>query len=499
MKNINKTNGRMFLIALALMVLLGSGVSALSMPLSVSGTVFDLESGEQITESVHISINNTDSGYYVEGMTGTFYNPGRYSASVDGHSGDYVIITVWNEYHSDSIVVSLSGSLHGVDLYLNTSVPSLENHPPEIVSEPVTRAFARMLYRYDVDAVDPDGDNLVYSLLKKPRGMSIDEHTGVIEWVPRIWQRGKRKVSVIVEDGRNGTDVQNFTVRVRWFPWWGAEIPPFNITNVDFSSLFIRVIPFEPYLINNPEVVLKELLINNDVDVDEVYVLYGEAIRKPSGTRTAARKVYKYLQIYPLNVESDAIDNASVKFGVSKRWLDRKHVEKEDIKILRYVGGYWYPRQTVLIDEDLEHVYYSADLDGLGYFAIVERHVEEEETVETEFPYFVVGTVYESDGETQVEEGISVVIENSDKNERIELSTGIGPMSGAYAVVISGDRRDRITITVDEQSRYSFRLRDRENNIDFVRKRFGSGFRARVNRDGEIAEDLWDYLRGLFE
>lgn len=39
-------------------------------------------------------------------------------------------------------------------------------------------------YRYDVDAIDPDGDPLVYSLIESPEGMTIDPVTGFIEWEP---------------------------------------------------------------------------------------------------------------------------------------------------------------------------------------------------------------------------------------------------------------------------------------------------------------------------
>jgi hypothetical protein len=37
-------------------------------------------------------------------------------------------------------------------------------------------------YQYDVDAVDPDGDQVTYSLTESPEGMTIDRDTGLIEW-----------------------------------------------------------------------------------------------------------------------------------------------------------------------------------------------------------------------------------------------------------------------------------------------------------------------------
>jgi PGF-pre-PGF domain-containing protein len=490
-----KIGTEMILVVAVLLILVGN-VSALSMPLSVKGTVFDLENGEQISERVHVSVNDTDSGFYVEGMTGTFYNPGRYAASVYGEEGDNVIITVWNNYHSESIVVTLAGSVTGADLYLNMTPEVGENHPPEIISEPITMAYTGVLYRYDVEADDSDGDILEYSLTKKPQGMFMDGHTGLIEWVPRFWQVGKHKVIVRVEDGRGGNDTQEFVVRVRLFPWWSNNAGHFNVSNI---GLFLKIIPFEPYGIKNPEIVLKELTINEDVEVDEIYVLYREDIKKPSGTRTAARKVYNYMQLYPLNVESSEISNVSIEFRVSKDWFDKKNIKGEHIVLLRYVNGYWYPIETVFVGEDQKNAFYRAESDGMGYFAIVERKTDVPLAKKSDSPYFIVGTVYESDGETQVDAGMPIVIENLDDRKRVELETGIGPLSGSYAVIVPGDKGDMIVVTVDGTNRYSFNLKNYENNIDFVKKRFTQGYSAKVRNDGEgISEALWEYLRGLF-
>ena len=62
------------------------------------------------------------------------------------------------------------------------------NHPPVIISPPVTTAVAGQAYTYPVKAVDPDDDPLTYSLTTAPQGMSIDSNTGLINWnVPLTW------------------------------------------------------------------------------------------------------------------------------------------------------------------------------------------------------------------------------------------------------------------------------------------------------------------------
>ena len=58
------------------------------------------------------------------------------------------------------------------------------NHPPVIISQPVTTAVAGQTYTYPVKAVDPDDDPLTYVLDAAPAGMTIDPATGLISWPP---------------------------------------------------------------------------------------------------------------------------------------------------------------------------------------------------------------------------------------------------------------------------------------------------------------------------
>ena len=54
---------------------------------------------------------------------------------------------------------------------------------PTITSSPVTTATEDELYIYDVEAVDPDGgDVLTFSLDEAPAGMSIDPATAMLTW-----------------------------------------------------------------------------------------------------------------------------------------------------------------------------------------------------------------------------------------------------------------------------------------------------------------------------
>ncbi|WP_298433262.1 putative Ig domain-containing protein, partial [Geobacter sp.] len=89
---------------------------------------------------------------------------------------------------------------------------STANNPPTFTSAPVTTAVKRQIYRYEANAVDPNGDTVTYSLSSKPEGMSIDSSTGVITWYPR--STGNYKVTVRARDSKGSTAYQSFTLKV---------------------------------------------------------------------------------------------------------------------------------------------------------------------------------------------------------------------------------------------------------------------------------------------
>ncbi|MBP0011424.1 putative Ig domain-containing protein, partial [Roseofilum sp. Belize Diploria] len=74
-----------------------------------------------------------------------------------------------------------SQGLPGVQgFYLNVR----NNSAPVILSAPNTELFEGQTFRYDVLAIDPDGDNLSYQLSQAPEGMTIDRQ-GRIIWDAR--------------------------------------------------------------------------------------------------------------------------------------------------------------------------------------------------------------------------------------------------------------------------------------------------------------------------
>ncbi len=110
--------------------------------------------------------------------------------------------------------------MNGAILNINQAVgeiidddePASVNRPPKITSTAVTNLAAGQQYTYDVNAIDPDNNPLIYSLLQRPQGMTIDPNTGMISWDASTQTPGKYEVKVQVSDGLGGLDTQTFAI-----------------------------------------------------------------------------------------------------------------------------------------------------------------------------------------------------------------------------------------------------------------------------------------------
>lgn len=101
------------------------------------------------------------------------------------------------------------------------------NSPPAIISTPVRSAAANAIYRYDLQATDPDGDLLRFDLESGPAGMTLDVRqsggqgqlfSGVfaqLSWAPGAADVGTtHSVRVRVTDPRGLSATQEFDVTV---------------------------------------------------------------------------------------------------------------------------------------------------------------------------------------------------------------------------------------------------------------------------------------------
>jgi hypothetical protein len=116
----------------------------------------------------------------------------------------------------DEILVEVVASDGDAESARFVSAPvRVGNAPPAIVSSPGA-GFEGGVFRYRLEARDPDGDRgLRYRLLSGPEGMTVDPVLGQVEWKPRRDQTGKHTVDVAVEDPAGGSGAQKFEVTVQ--------------------------------------------------------------------------------------------------------------------------------------------------------------------------------------------------------------------------------------------------------------------------------------------
>lgn len=89
------------------------------------------------------------------------------------------------------------------------------NNAPVITSTPITTVDEGQLYRYAVQATDPDARDVIeFSLAVAPAGMAIDANSGVITWTPGNAQVGQHAVTVQVSDTLGAFSQQSFVITV---------------------------------------------------------------------------------------------------------------------------------------------------------------------------------------------------------------------------------------------------------------------------------------------
>src|SRR5262249_51119602 len=93
-------------------------------------------------------------------------------------------ITVWqprtDQIGTHDAVLRVQDGRGGVALQPFRVTVQVTNTAPVVTSTAPGPATDRLPYRYPVKAQDADGDQLTFSLVEKPSGMTIDPATGVI-------------------------------------------------------------------------------------------------------------------------------------------------------------------------------------------------------------------------------------------------------------------------------------------------------------------------------
>ncbi len=91
------------------------------------------------------------------------------------------------------------------------------NGPPSIVSSPPGEGNAGR-YEYLVQAVDPDGDEITYSLEESPVDMSIDPGSGLLIWPIKAENVGVYSFRVVASDPEGMKSSQEYTLNLSLTP-----------------------------------------------------------------------------------------------------------------------------------------------------------------------------------------------------------------------------------------------------------------------------------------
>lgn len=86
--------------------------------------------------------------------------------------------------------------------------------PPRLTSTPITTAAEGALYLYQLQATDPEGTAVAFSLEVAPAGMSVGADTGIVTWTPSAAQVGANDVVARATDGSGLSALQRFTIAV---------------------------------------------------------------------------------------------------------------------------------------------------------------------------------------------------------------------------------------------------------------------------------------------
>lgn len=236
------------------------------------------------------------------------------------------------------------------------------NGPPVITSMPLGQILATSTYQYQVVASDPNSDRVTYRLTQFPEGMSIDEASGQIHWIPTLEQVGVHSVNVSVDDNRGGTNTQTWDVKVltpNYPPKILNTLPPYaavgllyqyqvKVTDPDGNTLSYSLLTHpEGMSIDETSGVISWSPTSEQLGKNQVVIQVADGhggIDKQSGEITV--------------IEQSAIDLEPINLDVSNLTIDPQTLQANGSVVLdiRNNGiGYFASGYEVMLFEDTNH------------------------------------------------------------------------------------------------------------------------------------------------
>jgi RHS repeat-associated protein len=193
--------------------------------------IFELSVGSQLANVAPEIISTPPAEFTVFGRTYRYdlvaedldHDPLQWSLdaapagmAIDNSTGVLLWTPREDQLSEHDVIVRVQDPFGGFHTQSFAVTVSCNNLPPTITSTPVTAAAPEVPYYYAVRATDPERDTLMFELLTKPDGMTIDERTGFIRWTPSLVRDAgqTRDVTVQVTDTHGGRAQQSFQIEV---------------------------------------------------------------------------------------------------------------------------------------------------------------------------------------------------------------------------------------------------------------------------------------------
>jgi RHS repeat-associated protein len=139
------------------------------------------------------SLDNAPKGMVIDSSTGIVkWNPT--STQLGTHTVAVRLTDAYGAYVGQEYTLKVNGV----------------NTPPQIQSSPNTVGGLNSPYKYQVKAVDLEGDTLTYTLGRRPTGMIVQGDTGLITWTPNATQI----IDVLVTDIQGAVSTQTYNLVV---------------------------------------------------------------------------------------------------------------------------------------------------------------------------------------------------------------------------------------------------------------------------------------------
>ena len=128
--------------------------------------------------------------------------------------------------------------------------------------------------------------------------------------------------------------------------------------------------------ITKKDVALKKIEFDANKDLKNVEVTVNKLLEAPANAEISS-EAYQFFEIKTRNIAEDDIGTITIRFDVTKSWMEATEISEEDVVLVHYKNSQWEELPTIIIqldnqtDESL--VTYESTAESFSYFAIAAK------------------------------------------------------------------------------------------------------------------------------